>query len=105
MVVFRSFHSLRMLNLRLINTARIILIPKKDGLDRVQDYNPINLMYGLEKWISKTLALQLALHLNNLVSQNQSAFVKTRSIQDDYLYVQNLLRRLHRSKTSMGLPV
>lgn len=70
MAVFHSFHSLHMLNLHLINIASIIMISKKDGVDRVQDYSPISLMYGLKKWISKTLALQLALHLNSLVSQN-----------------------------------
>lgn len=68
MVVFQSFHSLRMANLRLLNTISITLIPKKDGVDRATNYKPINLIHGVGKLISKTLALPLALHLNNLVS-------------------------------------
>lgn len=82
MAVFRSFHNLRTLHLHLLNSANIVLIPKKEGVDMVQDYRPISLIHGLRKWISKRLALQIMLHLNSLVSQIQSAFVKSRSMHD-----------------------
>nr|CCI55298.1 PH01B001G05.21 [Phyllostachys edulis] len=82
-----------------LNTANIVLIPKKEGADRVQDYRPISLIHGLGKWIAKTLALQVAPFLDNLVSQAQSAFIKMRSIHDNFLFVRNLVRRLHCSRT------
>jgi hypothetical protein len=37
--------------------------------------------------------------MNQLVSSNQSAFIKTRVIHDNFMYVRNLARRLHRSNT------
>ena len=37
--------------------------------------------------------------MNKLVSNAQSAFIKTRSIHDNFLYVRNLARRLHKSRT------
>jgi retron-type reverse transcriptase len=52
------------------------------------------------KLFSKLLANRLAYELNELVSRAQSAFIKRPSIQDNFLYMQNLIRALHRSKQS-----
>jgi hypothetical protein len=59
---------------------------------------PISLSHSISKLISKCLASRLSVELNNLVSRAQSAFIKSRSIQDNFLYTQNLLRALHRAK-------
>ena len=37
--------------------------------------------------------------MNELVSNAQSAFIKKRSIHDNFMYVRNLARKLHKSKT------
>ena len=37
--------------------------------------------------------------MNNLISNAQSAFIKKRSIHDNFMYVRNLARRLHKNKT------
>jgi hypothetical protein len=37
--------------------------------------------------------------MDNLVSNAQSAFIKRRSIPDNFLYVKNLATRLHKNKT------
>jgi hypothetical protein len=66
----------------------------------VADYRPISLTHSLAKLISKLLATRLALELDSLVSRAQSAFIKRRSIQDNFLYTQNVVRALHRSKKS-----
>lgn len=42
---------------------------------------------------------RLAPHMNDLVSQAQSAFIKRRCIHDNFMYVRNLAKRLHRKKT------
>lgn len=73
--------------------------PLLEGANKVQDYRPISLIHGIGKWIAKTLALRLASYLHSLVSRAQSAFIKTKSIHDNFLYVRNLIRRFHRSKT------
>lgn len=37
--------------------------------------------------------------MNQLIAPNQSAFIKGRSIHDNFLYVCNIARRFHRNKT------
>ena len=37
--------------------------------------------------------------MNDIVSNAQSAFIKTRSIHDNFLYVRNLARKLHKTRT------
>lgn len=44
------------------------------------------------------MANRLAPFLNQLVSRSHSAFIKRRSIQDNFLYTQNLVKALHRAK-------
>ncbi|XP_040248925.1 uncharacterized protein [Aegilops tauschii subsp. strangulata] len=82
----------------LLNTAYIALIPKKDNALRPSDYRPISLTHSVAKLLGKMLATRLAPEMQHLISHSQSAFLKNRSIQDNFLYVQNLIRNLHRSK-------
>ena len=72
---------------------------------RAERVEAVKNCHGLGKWIAKTLALRVAPFMNNLISQAQSAFIKTRSIHDNFLYVRNLIRRLHRSKTPLAKEV
>jgi hypothetical protein len=51
------------------------------------------------KIIAKMMSIRLAPHMNTIISASQSAFIKTRSIHDNFLGVRNYVRRLHRSKT------
>jgi hypothetical protein len=48
---------------------------------------------------AKLLANRLAPHLNSLVSNCQSAFIKKRSIHDNFLCVQATVKKMHREKT------
>lgn len=57
MAVFQNFHNLCIANLHLVNTSNIVLIPKKDGANRVVDYRLISLIHKVVKWISKRLRL------------------------------------------------
>jgi hypothetical protein len=85
-------------HLKLLNTTHVVLILKKPDAKRVQDYRPISLTHTIAKLISECLANRLAPELNSLVSRAQSAFIKRRSIQDNFLYAQNLIRALHKGK-------
>ncbi|KAM0881450.1 hypothetical protein ACQ4PT_032931 [Festuca glaucescens] len=84
----------------LINSANIILIPKRPDAAGLADYRPISLIHSLSKIFSKLLANRLAPILPDIVSNCQSAFVKKRSIHDNFLHVQNLIKELHSSKTA-----
>jgi mannosylglycoprotein endo-beta-mannosidase len=98
MAVINKFSGLRTNELHWLNSANIALIPKKDGAEDISDFRPISLIHAIAKLISKMMAARLAPHMNKLVSNSQSAFIKTRSIHDNFLYVRNLARKLHKSR-------
>jgi hypothetical protein len=99
LAVINDFSNLRTNNLHWLNSANIVLIPKKEGAEDITDFRPISLIHAIAKIIAKMMATRLAPHMNDLVSNAQSAFIKKRSIHDNFLYVRNLARRLHKSKT------
>jgi hypothetical protein len=70
-----------------LNGASITLIPKKEDAELASDYMPISLIHSLAKLISKVLALRLSVHINGLVSHAQSAFIKGRCTQENFLLV------------------
>jgi mannosylglycoprotein endo-beta-mannosidase len=78
-------HSLKGTTWRLLNTASIVLLPKKREPSYAKDYRPVSLMHSVAKILCKMLANRLALELKTLVSAGQSAFIKGRSIQDNFL--------------------
>lgn len=49
------------------------------------------------------MATRLSVHMDDLVSQAQSAFIKKQSIHDNFIYVRNLARHFHRNKNPMLL--
>lgn len=90
--------SRKMDNLGVVNSAYITLIPKKEDAAQVKDFRPISLVHSFGKLITKILANRLASRLNDMVSPNQSAFIKGRSIQDNFMLVQQTARFLHQQK-------
>ena len=99
MRVIQRFDSLHTTNLHWLNSANIVLLPKKDGAESIVDYRPISPIHGIAKIIAKVLSIRLGPHMSTLVSNAQSAFIKTRSIHDNFMYVRNLAQRLHKSNT------
>jgi len=99
MAALNSFHILRCEDLNLLNSASVLLIPKKDGAETVQDFRPISLIHAFAKIISKILTIRLAPRMDELIVPCQSAFIKGRSIHDNFLYVRNIARRFHQNKT------
>lgn len=91
-----SFMHLNTSQLAELNSAFICLIPKKDDATGADHFRPISLMHSFAKIITKILANRLAPRLNEMISQNQSAFVRKRAIHDNFLYVQNMVQMLHR---------
>jgi hypothetical protein len=84
-------------NFRLLNTAFITLIPK-EGASQASDFRPISLIHSFAKLILKILANRLAHNLDSMVSSNQSAFIKGRFIQDNFMMVQQTAKFLHAQK-------
>jgi len=82
-----AFHRLRTSNLAILNIANVVLIPKKDGAESISDFRPISLIHSFAKIVAKVLAMRLAPHMNSLISKSQSAFIKRRSIHDNFMSV------------------
>jgi hypothetical protein len=83
----------------LLNTTNIVLLPKKDKAEKVGDFRPITLVHSVAKIFSKIPANRLVPCLPEMVSSNQSAFVKKRCIHDNFVLVQSIIKELHRKKT------
>jgi len=56
--------------LHLLNSAFLILIPKKPDAVEVKDFRLISLVHSFAKLVTKILANRLAPRLNSLVSTN-----------------------------------
>jgi mannosylglycoprotein endo-beta-mannosidase len=99
MAAINLFSSLHAENFHWLNSANIVLLPKKEGAEDISEYRPISLIHTVAKIIAKMMASRLAPKMNDLISHSQSAFIKNRSIHDNFLFVRNYARRLHRTKT------
>jgi hypothetical protein len=99
MRVVHLFSNLHAENFHWLNSANVVLIPKKEGAEANLDFRPISLIHGVAKIMAKMMSTRLAPHMNTLISTSQSASIKTRSIHNIFLGVRNYVRRLHLSKT------
>jgi hypothetical protein len=68
------------------------------GADQVKDFRPISLVHSMAKLVTKILANRLGNKLQSMVSQRQSAFIKGRFIQDNFMIVQQTARLLHQQR-------
>ena len=82
----------------LLNSAYITLLPKKEDALNIREYRPISLVHSFANLVTKLLANRLAARLDQLVSPSQSAFIKGRFIQDNFMLVQQTARYLHQQK-------
>ncbi|WVZ67071.1 hypothetical protein U9M48_016209, partial [Paspalum notatum var. saurae] len=101
MAVMNSLHSQRFLNFDLLNTANVVLLPKHDGAECLASYRPISLIHSVTKLFTKLLSLRLAPSMRNIIFKSQTAFIKGRSIHDNFLFVRNMARKYHRNGTPM----
>lgn len=79
----------------LLNSAYMVLIPKKEDPMTVGDYRPISLVHSFIKLITKVMHNRLAPKLGSIIAANQSAFIRGRRIHDNFLLVQHTAKFLH----------
>jgi hypothetical protein len=61
----------------------------------VGDFRPISLVHSFSKLFSKILANRLRRHLGDVVSTNQSAFMRGRCLHDNFVLVRQVARRIN----------
>ena len=70
------FYSSHNQHFNLLNSAHIVLLPKKEDALKVGDFRPISLSHSITKLSFKLLAVTLSSDLDKLVSRAQSVFIK-----------------------------
>lgn len=82
-----------------LNSTNVVLIPKKENASCMKYLRPIAPYNVLYKIIEKVLANRLKVVLSSLISENQSAFVKDRSITDNVLIVFEMIHHMNQKKS------
>jgi hypothetical protein len=94
----QQFYLMNQQGLHFLNQSYVLLIPKRNDPQSIKDYMPISLTHSFVKIISKILANILAPELNKLISANYTAFIQKRAIHDNFIYVQQVITKLHHKK-------
>ena len=98
MRVIHQYSSLQTTNLHWLNSANIVLIPKKDGAEEIGDFRPISLTHSAAKLFAKMLALRARKRMKEVVAANQSAFIQGRNLHDNFLLVRQVARNIQERK-------
>lgn len=80
-----------------INQANIVMIPKHEHPQRVEDFSPISIMNAVPKLIAKILSNRLRGSLPDLISPAQTAFIGGRQISENFNTTRELLHHISSS--------
>ena len=72
------------------NETHIVLIPKTENPQTIQEFWPISLCNMVYKILSKVIVNRLKPFLPNLISPNQVSFVPKRQLQDNIFVFQEV---------------
>lgn len=93
LTVVQSFFSGQIMP-KYFSHACLVLLPKTSNPSKLSEFRPINLSNFTNKIISKLLYLRLAPILPNLISLNQTGFVKGRSISENIMLAQEIIHQI-----------
>ena len=82
------------------NSTSIALVPKSQNPTYIKDYRPISCCSVVYKCITKILSNRLKHYMPKLIGKNQSAFVPGKSIADNVLLAQEMVRGYARKTLS-----
>lgn len=81
-----------------INRTNMVLIPKVQTAEEVNQFRPIGLCNFVYKIIAKIMVNRLKNMLGDLITENQAAFVPKRMIQDNIVIAHEFFHHLKRKK-------
>jgi hypothetical protein len=84
--------------LKEVNATILTLVPKKVNPSAMGDFRPIACCNVIYKCITKIISNRMLPLLSDLVSMNQSAFIPSRSISENVLLAQEIVRNYHKDK-------
>jgi hypothetical protein len=99
MRAIRAIETCRTDRMELLNDATLILLPKSPAAAHPREFRPISLINFFAKLVTKVFAIRLSPRMDELVSPCQNAFIKRRSIHDNFIYVQSQAKLFRQSKT------
>ncbi|KAK1662152.1 hypothetical protein QYE76_050311 [Lolium multiflorum] len=85
-----------------VNNSTIVLIPKTKNPSELKDFRPISLCNVLYKIIAKCIINRLRPCLSDIVSPEQSAFIKGRQIADNALVAFECFHTIQHSRDKKG---
>ena len=98
--LLEMFHDLHAGHLELfcLNFGEIILLPKVNGAERIQQYRPICLLNVSFKIFTKTATIRLNSVADHVVRPTQTAFMQGRNILDGVVILHETVHEMHRKK-------
>lgn len=99
MALMEDFHKGEA-HLQRINKAYIVLLPKKVGATSPDNFRPVSLQNCVIKLSSKCLSSRLQPFIYSIMHQDQSGFIKGRSIADNFTYAADIVQTCFKRKKS-----
>jgi hypothetical protein len=83
-----------------LNFGEVILLPKVNGAERIQQYRPIYLLNVSFKIFTKVATIRLNRVADYEVKPSQTAFMQGRNILDGVVVLHEVVHELHSKKLS-----
>jgi hypothetical protein len=95
--LFDAFHAGEA-DLGCINRAHVALLPKACGILAPLSFRPVSLQNCSMKSICKALTSRLQLQICSLIDENQSGFMRGRSISKNFVFATEIVQCCHKRK-------
>ncbi|GKV32614.1 hypothetical protein SLEP1_g41208 [Rubroshorea leprosula] len=81
-----------------LNTSFIVLVPKVENPQKIEEYRPISLIGGIYKILAKLLANRLKKVLEGIVGEQQMAFLSGRQLMDGVVIANEVIDEVKKKR-------